>query len=378
MQKYPLCNDCLKRFKKSGAICALPQNGTCFICQGLISRTGTLVESALPEAKKFEWGAFSISSSFPKKVFISEEEVADNLLPDGFISIKNSVNADLIGRVANATGGESNSREADAIFEFNFITGKAIAKPAPIFIFGHYIKLSRHHCQSRWHCSDCGGRGCGSCRGSGMNYPSVEDELGKVLVPAFGAASCSLHACGREDVDVRALGAGRPFVMELSSPKKRAVDLRAVEAHLAKNPHVRAMGLRMVRKHFLDAVCNSHFSKEYSALVSADRPLVAADIKRIGSLNGAMLSQQTPKRVLARRTDMERRRKIHSIRAEIAPHGKLRLFILAEAGTYIKELIHSDDGRTTPSISEILKCRAACDELDVTSIHDFFLETISD
>lgn len=378
MQKFHLCSLCLKRFKGSKRVSILPPGGKCQACQGLLPLIPSLVASAVTQSGKFEWGTFSAASSFPKKVFINEEEIADGLLPGEYVSIKNSVNADLIARISKATGKKNSQREADAVFEFNFIEKRASANPAQVYIYGHYLKLSRDHCQSRWHCSECGGRGCESCRGSGMNYPSVEDELGKAFMPPFCAASCTLHASGREDVDVRALGTGRPFVMELKSPRKRSVDLRAIEKHLEKNPSVRAVSLRKVGKHFLDAVCNSHFPKEYVATVSADRPLGEADIKAVGALNGVTLSQQTPKRVLSRRTDMERKRKIHSIEATAAPHGKLTLRIFADAGTYIKELIHSDSGRTVPSVSQLLRCNAKCDELDVVSIHDFFLETISD
>ena len=132
----------------------------------------------------------------------------------------------------------------------------------------------------------------------------------------------------------------------------------------------------MVGKHFLDAVCNSHFEKEYSALVSADRPLSSSDAVACAALSGAMLEQQTPKRVLSRRADLERKRKIISLSAEECGGGKLRLRILAEAGPYIKELVSSDGGRTRPSVSEILGCSAVCEELDVVSIRDYFLETI--
>ena len=67
-----------------------------------------------------------------------------------------------------------------------------------------------------------------------------------------------------------------------------------------------------------------------------------------------------------------------AINASPVPGGKLKLHILAEAGTYIKEFIHSDDGRTTPSVSSVLKCCAACDSLDVVGIHDYFLETVKE
>jgi len=336
------------------------------------------VETALSQSHDFEWETFAVSSSFSRAMLMREAEVATRFLPGQYTSLKNSVNAEIAEKIAQATGKKNNQRAADAAFEFDFTSKKAVARPMQLYIHGHYIKLARGFCQSRWHCSECGGAGCESCKGSGMNYPSVEDEIGKILMPAFGAAGCTLHASGREDVDVRCLGTGRPFVAELASPKKRKAGLRALEKEFAKNENVQAIGLRFVRKSFIDSVCNSHFEKEYEATVSADRALTDADAKKIAALSGTALNQHTPTRVLARRSDMLRRRTVYKIGAQAIEGGRLKLHILAEAGTYIKEFIHSDSGRTTPSVSSALKCIAACDSLDVVGIHDYFLETVKE
>ena len=309
-------------------------------------------------------------------MLMREAEVATRLLPGQYTSLKNSANSEIAEKIAKASGKKNDQRSADASFEFDFTAKKAVARPVQLYIHGHYVKLARGFCQSRWHCSECGGKGCDSCSGSGMNYPSVEEEIGKILIPAFGAAGCTLHASGREDVDVRCLGNGRPFVMELATPKKRAADLRAIERDFQKNESVRAVGLCFVHKNFIDSVCNSHFEKEYEAIVSADRALTEKDAKKINGLSGTALNQHTPTRVLARRTDMLRMRTVYKISAQATGDGKLKLHILAEAGTYIKEFIHSDGGRTTPSVSSALNCRAACDSLDVVGIHDYFLETV--
>lgn len=344
-----------------------------------------------------------------------EAEVATHFLPGQYTSLKNSANSKIAEKIAKAAGKKNDQRASDASFEFDFTSKKAAARPMPLYMHGHYVKLARGFCQSRWHCSECGGTGtraahffaeqkrrpfsqsekraarlrpsaaadggavgCDSCKGSGMNYPSVEEEIGKVLMPLFGAAGCTLHASGREDVDVRCLGNGRPFVAELAAPAKRAADLGAAEKEFGKNENVRAIGLRIVHKNFIDSVCNSHFEKEYEAIVSADRALTAKDAERICALSGARLQQHTPTRVLARRTDMLRERTVYKISAQAIEGGKLKLRILAEAGTYIKEFIHSDDGRTKPSVSSALACRAACDSLDVVAIRDYFLETVND
>jgi len=57
----------------------------------------------------------------------------------------------------------------------------------------------------------------------------VQDEIAKNLLDIFGSKQVYLHAAvinivnfvkGREDIDVRMLGRGRPFILELINPKK--------------------------------------------------------------------------------------------------------------------------------------------------------------
>jgi len=47
----------------------------------------------------------------------------------------------------------------------------------------------------------------------------------------------------------------------------------------------------------------------------------------------------------------------------------LELTVRAQPGTYIKELVSGDDGRTRPSVTEILGTAAECAQLDVLAIH---------
>ena len=42
------------------------------------------------------------------------------------------------------------------------------------------------------------------------------------VVPLYGASDARFHSAGREDVDVRMLGSGRPFTLELVAPKRYA------------------------------------------------------------------------------------------------------------------------------------------------------------
>lgn len=374
MHKILLCDNCLSRFKRNTMLSLAQNNKDCFICKGALSYTPLLLRSALSQSEKFDWSTFSVASSLPKDVFIMEQELFDLFEADEILSIKNAVNASLIREIERTTSKKHSPQKPDITFEFNFIMKEATAKPNPIYIFGRYIKLSREHCQSRWLCRSCRGAGCKKCNGR-ENYPSVEGELGKPIAAAFGAENYTLHASGREDVDVCTKGTGRPFVLEILKPKKREADLQAIEKELSKND-IHAFKLKKVGKYFIDAVCNSHFEKEYLATVCADRHLTKEDAKKLEAASGTTVSQQTPNRVLGRRSDLRRQRKIFSISAK-AKNRRLFLSILAEAGTYIKEFISGDNKRTRPSVSEILSCSAVCEKLDVISIRDYFLETIN-
>ena len=92
-------------------------------------------------------------------------------------------------------------------------------------------------------------------------------------------------------------------------------------------------------------------------------------VSKISELNGVELNQRTPKRVSHRRADKIRKRKIVEI-YEIKVIGDLVEFKLrAQSGTYIKEMVTSDSGRTTPSIAELLDLKCEVEWLDVLDIH---------
>ena len=66
------------------------------------------------------------------------------------------------------------------------------------------------------------------------------------------------------------------------------------------------------------------------------------------------IQQTTPLRVLQRGTLLDRPRWLHSIRlTSLTPRFAI-LNLSTQAGTYIKEFVHGDLGRTTPSLGGLL------------------------
>lgn len=82
-----------------------------------------------------------------------------------------------------------------------------------------------------------------------------------------------------------------------------------------------------------------------------------------------LLEQKTPLRVLHRRPNMVRNRSVELVRVR-KMLDTYEFIIRAEAGTYIKEFINGDFGRTNISITALNKCYCDCIELDVIKIEE--------
>lgn len=97
---------------------------------------------------------------------------------------------------------------------------------SPIFIAGRYVKYSRKIPQTIWPCNICHGKGCDHCHDHGKMYPtSVQEIIGDIAVKMSNGKKHFFHGMGREDIDARMLGEGRPFVLEISDPHIRDINL---------------------------------------------------------------------------------------------------------------------------------------------------------
>jgi tRNA pseudouridine synthase 10 len=85
-------------------------------------------------------------------------------------------------------------------------------------------------------------------------------------------------------------------------------------------------------------------------------------------LSNIVVNQQTPTRVLRRRYDLLRKKKVYYFKLKKLNQKNPVFEIKTESGTYIKELINGDNGRTKPSLSEILKQKAEVKKLVVKKI----------
>jgi len=248
---------------------------------------------------------------------------------------------------------------------------------AKVFIEGRYKKLCRDLPQTVFFCPACKGhprrrKGCETCEGFGkLTRDSVQELIAWVVGKAFGTRKNKFHGSGREDMDVRMLGTGRPFVLELIRPKSYGLDLAELEAEVNRRNEGRleVLGLHYSEKPRVVELKETKHAKRYGALVSVEGDVDAAVASLAEHVGQRMdLVQRTPSRVAHRRADKDRTRWVELEEVEAAGDGQLHLVLLTEHGTYVKEAISGEDGRTEPSLTGLAGAQLACLELDVLGI----------
>lgn len=237
-----------------------------------------------------------------------------------------------------------------------------------VYLKGSYIKYSREIGQSPWEIM--GIKVCNS---------SVQDEIKNPLINFFKADDIIMHAGGREDRDVRMLGSGRPFMLEITNPKNNDVlkylgDLNFI-SDIQKRVNnstalVQIKELGSCEKGYIDIIKKFEDTKikNYTCVVYCQRIVTDEDMALLNNVKNLPLIQKTPIRVAHRRTLMDRNKTILSLKAEKINDYFFTLDVCSSAGTYIKEFVHSDLGRTVPSVVSILGCDCDILQLDVTNI----------
>lgn len=258
--------------------------------------------------------------------------------------------------------------DAEIIVDFNSSLVSIFIRP--VFIEGKYNKFSREIAQTIYYCPKCKGRGCKECNHKGvLGLDSVQELVAEQAMVFFQASGNKFHGQGREDVDVRMLGSGRSFVLELIEPKKRVVDVSELEKAInsfAKGK-ISVSCLSYCSKSRIAELKESRARKLYLATATCSLPLSS---EQLASISGRKLEikQRTPNRVSKRRSDLVRERTCSINSAKLLSSKEFQIEIDAEAGLYIKELISGDSGRTNPSISSVLGDECVCSELDVLEI----------
>ncbi|MFH4982438.1 hypothetical protein AB6A40_009147 [Gnathostoma spinigerum] len=288
----------------------------------------------------------------------------------------------------------------------------------PIYIAGRYCKYSRFLSQSPKNFGDL----------PQIIGNSVSEKLCGPLCQESGATSTRFIASGREDVDVRMLGNGRPFaiqvVQQLSShffpyipPSKvqagfiffdlfsfcicrisiliprfcyclvlkiqllnskkiskfRGFELtktlERVEAAINSEKDIKlGSHLQRITAEQADQLKKGEEEKRkiYTAYCYSTELLSDTALDALPSKCPLEIIQKTPVRVLRRRPLLDRSRMIYKLQILKLDDYYFIMRIEAQAGTYIKEFVHGDFGRTRPSVAELIECKHG--EVDIIDL----------
>ena len=449
----------------------------CPFCENLFDETDLLADIIYDSIEPYEIKRLQLGARFPKDQIEEEDAQRKRYAATGSDGLKTGLVAEIARKLNKRLDGVKLVNEKPHVLALiDVLTLTVELDVRAHYIYGRYRKLERGIPQTRWPCRACKGRGCEKCNDTGLQYESsVQDLIGNPILDVLKAEEHSFHGMGREDIDVRCMGRGRPFVIELKEPKLRScsyeelekiintqaagaievTDLRSSNrsevVRIKDTPADKSYTIRFkllpmneleygvltapldltktdqksrkrkprrgdkrkdntkplpteiiteengfnqdeltkMKKAELEAICVEHKlaktgkKNELIERILAmpkpgsscfDLPDHETIKSTIMSLEGTKLAQRTPDRVAHRRADLIRRRDVvtvHEPVIETMEDGvtEVEFTLRCESGTYVKETIHGDNGRTQPSVASLLKAKCEVIWLDVGDIH---------
>lgn len=338
----------------------------CYICSNLFTRN--LLEEIAREAcnrlVEHDARTFIIGVSIDKNILDRELEI---LVKYGFStaeSIRREIKREIGKLITNTCGLQVDFSNPDVVvlvdlsedFKYN-ITLQANS----LFYKAYYWKLARRISHIPWY-----------TRNKSKKYSlSIQETIDSVLREVFEADEVIIHAAGREDVDARMLGVGRPLVIEVKNPKKRRVDLATIRERFKESPLSKLVRVEVISTTSKSEIKTiKEFSgkkrKIYRVAIYSENEITQRELRQLEEFfNNREVHQRTPIRILRRKKDKERVRRVYGVKTTLLSNRVFEALIYCDGGLYIKELVHGDMNRTNPSFTSILGKKLTPLELDV-------------
>lgn len=450
----------------------------CPFCENLFEEVDLLTDIIYDSISPYQFKRLQLGARFPKSQIEEEDTQRKRYGAGGCDGLKTGLVAEIAKRLNQRLEDVTLVNDKPQILALiDVLTLSVDLDVRAHYLYGRYRKLERGIPQTRWPCRACKGRGCERCDMTGLQYKkSVQDLIGNPLLPVFGSEEHAFHGMGREDIDVRCMGRGRPFVIEMKEPKLRKTDpiemmklindnaegsieitglrdsTRSEVVRLKDTPAEKSYTIRFklsplneaeyavltapldltkenkgrsnnkrkrrgdnkrdntkplateietentkpgkdkldtMKKAELVALCIEFSVKKSGTknelierILNIEEPVIETFdlpeddfiLKSILSLEGVKLAQRTPERVAHRRADLIRRRTVFEVHQPVIEMTEesgreIEVTMRCESGTYVKETVHGDSGRTQPSIASLLKAKCEVIWLDVGDIH---------
>ncbi len=356
-------NDLTELLKNSGA-------SKCWVCNNLFTHLDRWAEKAVSALSDHEYDNFLVGTRVTGLLAENEEIIWAQGGATFAEPLKTELNREVGKRIEKRTDKKANLKKPQIVALLDLENDSIELEVNSLYVYGRYRKLVRGIPQTRWPCRECHGTGCEHCDGTGSMYPESVDELIKPhLMAASRCEDTAFHGAGREDIDALMLGDGRPFVVEAKKPHLRSIDLENLASEINGNSagKIEVLGLKFVESETVEQLKSMKADKEYRMMIE-HRTTKEKLKSSLDIISGNLIKQKTPTRVLHRRADLERTRKVHRAELESFDTDTAVLVIRCEGGLYVKELVSGDGGRTVPSVASLTGSEAKVIELEVTKV----------
>lgn len=322
----------------------------CYLCGNLFPELKKKAKQIVKQLKKYEYKTFLIGSRPPVKLEKKQEELWAKIGVDYCEPIRAEINRELGKEIEKLTK-KRMSYNPDITVVVDFNKNKINLTIRSVYIHGKYQKLKRGIPQTKWK--------------KKIYKTSVQEEIAKPILKAAKSKESRFHGAGREDIDAICIG-WRPFVIEILNPRIRKIDIRKLQKQINKSKKVQVKSLKLVEKYIVKKTKSALHDKTYKTIVIFEKEV--KNLKIIKNLKNSMIAQQTPTRVLRRRSDKIRKRRVIDIKSKKISKKKIEFIITAQSGLYIKELVSGDNGRTKPNIADMINNKVKNIKLDVIKI----------
>ena len=365
---FDMAAEILRKMKKR-----VGKRRECHLCGGQFELSQGLIDSSVEKLQDYEYDTFLVGIELPTEVEEREDEFKAEFAVKHGESMRNEFSRDIGKKLSEITQKTAEYAKPEVVVLVNPFTKQVALQVNPLYIMGKYKKLTRGIPQSKWFCSECRGKGCPRCNGTGKMYPeSVEEIIGGPTLQKTCGAETAFHAAGREDVDARMLGPGRPFIIEVKNPKKRFISLRNLARTINKQAEgkVKVLNLCITDRDMVRKLKKAETAQKiYKTIVEFDRKISDEELEALEkTLTNLVVHQQTPLRVLHRRADRIREKYIYTTKIKRLKPNQVEMRIRCQGGLYIKELVTGDEGRTDPNVATIVDAKAEPLELDVLNV----------
>jgi tRNA pseudouridine synthase 10 len=348
----------LKKLRRKLEIAVKP----CYICSGSMDRLEEFAISAANSLKEIEYSTIAVGCRVPHEIEEREDELKSRFRLRHGENIRYEITREIGASIQKLTGKTINKIQPDVTLIIGIPRGEIEVNINPIFFKGRYRKLvgGIPQTKSSWY------KGIGE---------SIEEIIGIPLLEQTMGEDMKFHGAGREDVDVRMSGQGRPFVIEIIRPKRRTIDLAGIQDRINREQNGRLQVLDLARTDKSAVakvkIFGEKAKKTYRAIIKLDKEICETELLELESkLNNISIYQRTPTRVLKRRGDKVRQKRLYKTLLKIVSPDTIEATFQCEGGLYVKELINGDMGRTKPSFAELAGRGAQCIDLEVIDIEE--------